>query len=122
LSLEDLYAAIYALVTSLLDEIAPAVLPKIVRADDYEALSFGCVVVPNADSFSTYFPLDWHGGRRADDAYDVAGAEWYPDSLTDLSPANRAETIRSWVGQIIRDSGYYGFEDALPKLQPPQSS
>ena len=53
-------------------------------------------------------------------AYDVPGAEWYPASLSKLDAENRAETIRSWIGRIIRDSGYYGYEDALSKLQPPR--
>jgi hypothetical protein len=121
LSLQEFFEQLYVMLSALLDEIGPAIVPRIIARPAHEPLSVGAVVIPSASMFNDYFPLGGRGWQRAEGSGDVPGAEWYPTARNEVADANRrAESIRKWMTKIVRDSGFVrGYERDIELLQPP---
>jgi hypothetical protein len=122
LSLQEFYEQLYVMLSTLLDEIGPAIFPQITGRHEYEPLSVGAVVIPSASMFNEFIPLGGQGWQRAEGSGDVSGAEWYPTSRDEVDePDRRAESIRNWITRIARDSGFVrGYERDIELLQPPR--
>jgi serine/threonine-protein kinase HipA len=120
LSPQGFFALLYATVTAVVDDVAPLTLDPIVAPDRYDVLAFDALVVANSLPLSRFVPLDWHTGTRAEGMYDASFGEWPLRSLRNVAdPELRAETVRGWVGELYRESGFSGYEPALEALTTP---
>ncbi len=114
---ESLYAASEVVVRSLVDEIAPAVLPLAAAAATPYSLTL--LVLPQALSLSDVVALDWHNWERAEDMDDIGGGQWFaPSAEVVLETKCRQDDLRRWFGRLLADGGYSGYERDLPKLVP----
>jgi TIR domain len=119
LSLDDLFALVYVPLSSLLAEVAPAVVPSI-TGEPEKILAVGCLVMPNGDPFSRYVRFANYARRRVDGATDAYAIDWYPASLDEIAtPEARANAIRERIEGLFVDGGYRGFEAAVERLEAP---
>ncbi len=119
LSLDDLFSLVYVPLTTLLDEIAPAVLPAI-SGDQPNLLAVGCMVMSHGDPFGRYVALEHYADRRISGSTDPAAFEWYPASLEEIVTTDaRTAAVRERVEALFIVGGYRGFERVLQRLTPP---
>lgn len=124
LSFQEFFELIYVMVSSLLDEIGPAIAKPL--AGVFELLAVSVVAIPTGGMFNDFVPFDGINGERADGSRDVPGAQWSPKSRAEIDdPMARAASIRAWITRILRDSGFIrGYERdvellEVPSLAPP---
>jgi len=110
------------MLSSLLDEVGPAIIPQVTARSDFELLSVGAVVLPTAAMLSEFVLFGGRRWQRAEGSGDVPGAEWYPRSRDEIDdPTQRAANIRQWITRILRDSGFVrGYERDIDLLRPPR--
>jgi TIR domain len=120
LSLDDLFALPYVPLTTLLDEVAPTVVPA-VSGDNPEPLALSVLLLPHADPFSRYVRFSTYAQQpRVAGATDASAVDWYPSSLAEIAtPEARTASIRDRIEGLFIDGGYRGFEHALERLAPP---
>lgn len=119
LSLDDLFALVYIPLSTLLDEVAPAVMSAI-TGETLRVLSIGCLVLPNGDPFNRYVRFSTYAHGRIEGATDASAIDWYPATLDELEPLEaRAEAVRRRVEELFVDGGFRGFEQAIERLPVP---
>lgn len=120
LALEEFYELLFTILSTLLDEITPNVLPLITGPGLNELLSVAFVAIANGLRFSDFVSLDRAHWRRAEGAYDPLGGEWEPNDYSDIEGTEqRADLIRGWIKKLLRDAGIRGHEDDIDRFPLP---
>lgn len=120
LSLSDFHDLLWALTTSLIAEVGPAVLPDLCGRPD-PIFSFECIVLPQRDFLGKYTEVERPGWRRVKGMRDASGGDFNPSSLAEIQDEDaRIRTTRSWVAEILRNSGNSRHEDDVSRLEPPR--
>lgn len=125
LSPHDLANLVYVMLTSLLDELAPKLLP-LVGASHPTAVS--CLALPNGDKFSRYLDLSRFAARRVNGATGPYAIDWSPASHEEVSTPNaRFDAIRQQIELLFTSGGFRGYDQTLntleaPRVQPRQIS
>jgi hypothetical protein len=120
LSLSDFHDLLWVLTTSLVAEVGPAVLPDLCGRPD-PIFSFECIVLPQRDLLGKYTEVERPGWRRVEGMRDASGGDFNPSSLVEIQDEGaRIKTTRSWVAEILRNSGNSRHEDDVSRLEPPR--
>jgi hypothetical protein len=108
-SLEDLFSVICAELSTVLDDgLAGLSLAGISRPS---LLAVATVVVTTGARLGDFVLMmrpSWH---QAEGALEALGGEWPLRDYADVEdPIRRAETVRTWIKTLLRDSGISGHE------------
>jgi hypothetical protein len=119
LSLDDLYGAIAALETAVVEQIAVPIVEKVTKAP---VTPKGCGVFAHANGgvLSEYVGLGgYHWPRTADstDSPSLWGNVGREEILGDVDERDRE--IRRWIARFLTNDGYYNFETDIERLQRP---
>ncbi len=119
MSLEELDALLYIMLSSGIDQVAPT-------AFGYDPSTKGLVsvtchiVVRGHNSLGDYVPLERAAWQRAEGTRDVLGGDWSPESYDEIaSPERRSALVRSWIKQLLRNSGFRGHEGDIDRMPQP---
>jgi hypothetical protein len=118
LSLDELAELIFVMLTSLLDEVVPTILPKIT---DSPPLAITCLLLPNGDELTRYVGLERYAQRRIEGATGPHAIDWHLTSLAEIAtPEAMFASIRDRIEDLFVDGGYRGYEHALEQLAMPR--
>jgi len=118
LRVHELAELVGTLLSALVDEVGPAMFTRFNQRPDWELLAAAVLVSSTAGMLGDFVDLHEDGWGRAEGALDRQGAEWLPESYSEIeTPEQRAATVRDWIKKLLRDSGIRGHEldiDAMP--------
>jgi hypothetical protein len=109
LSLEDLYSVICVELSSLLDDGLAG--SSVAGISNPSLLAVATVFVTTGARLGDFVLMmrpSWH---QAEGALEAPGGEWpLPDYADADDPVRRADTVRTWIKTLVRDSGISGHE------------
>ena len=109
LGLEDLYSLICVELSSLLDDgLAGSSVAGISHPSLLAVATVFVTTAARLGDFVLMMRPSWH---QAEGALEAPGGEWPLRDYADVEdPVRRAETVRTWIRTLLRDSGISGHE------------